>query len=184
MNSIFYLTMALILIIFSLVLLRKKKVMISRIFEQSFLMIFMWGNFLIVRTGIELKDMCLITVTHLVVAIMLSMVSRRKYSIYNINKEEATVLIKTILEEKEIQRNINLEKINCEEKLVCVNWDFFNVVEIYFDEVIDIQLRWHIIREIRERLNSINRKYFSYAGIGYLFFGLVLLELAIQWYKL
>lgn len=179
MNCIFHLTMALILIIFGVVLLRKKKIMISRVFDQSFLMILVWGNFLSAHTGIELKDAFLITVIYLVFATMPIFVLRRKYSIYNINKEEATVLVKTILEEKEIQPNINLKKTNCEEEVVCVNSIFLNAVEIEFDEAIDAKLRLDILNEIRERLDGINKKYFSYTGIVCLFLGLVLLELAI-----
>ncbi|WFD09423.1 hypothetical protein [Tepidibacter hydrothermalis] len=169
MEAIFDRIIVLVLIGFGGVLLSRKKLMVSRLIEQTFIAFIILGYSSI---NYIKEDYPIRIIIMIIVIVSCVCLTKRRYTIYNVYIKDILFLINDILSKIDIRyvnkdNDIILEnaKIKLKESIGCV--------EINFSEIKDKQLYSKIKNEIKSRLNTIDKKIFPFAGMIYSILGIV-----------
>ncbi|WP_132244516.1 hypothetical protein [Marinisporobacter balticus] len=147
----------------------RKKIMICRIIEQSFVTIIICSNVVSSNGKAGFRELLWSIGVAIVFIGMINYSSKGKYSIYNMNMREATLLIEETLKEKE-DKNLAIE----------IHSSIINTVDINLNQIRDSEMYSDIYKEIKVRLKFIDEKLFPYAGIIYIIFGSLYLGTAVK----
>lgn len=171
MKQYFYLLAALLLIVCGSVLLTRKKLIISRAIEQSFVITIIFSNLILSALEDRVGYLGLIITIgiHVSFIFISTFFLRGKYMIYNINMKEANLLLEQILMEK-----------NYDNKDIKFDSSFLNSVELNLKEIKGTQVYDDILYELKKRLQSMEKKFFPYTGIFYIVLGVFLLWMIVS----
>lgn len=171
MKNYIYLIAALLLIGYGLVLLTRKKLIVSRAIEQSYVTTIILLNPIImtIEDGILYTGLSVALGVYIAFIFFCYSFLRGKYTIYNVNIEEVTLLLEQILNGK-----------NYDNEGVKIESSFLNTVEVNLKEIRDTKKHDDILHELKRGLQSIDRKFFSHSGIFYIVLGVFFILMVVK----
>lgn len=170
MKNYIYQILALLPICYGLVLLTRKKLIVSRTIEQSYVttIIFLNPIMMTIEYGMLYTGLFIGLGVYIVFIFIFYSFLSGKYTIYNVNIEEVTLLLEQILNDK-----------NYDNEGVKIESSFLNTVEINLKEIRDAKKHDDILHELKRGLQSIDRKFFPHSGIFYIVLGVFFILMVV-----
>lgn len=165
----------LILVTFGIIICSKKKIIISRVYEQCFLVIIIWVNQILRGSGLGLGWMSFLIITFSVFIFISVVYFKNVYTIYNVDEFELMTLIDKTLEEIGVsferkEKSIILTGFN---NANIVFRSYMGAIEINLKEIRDLDAYHLVINRIKLGIKEIEKERFSYIGVFYILLGLV-----------
>lgn len=175
--SIFISNIAIILILitFGTIICSRKKVIISRVYEQCFLVTIIWVNQIVRGSGLGLGWMSFLIITLFVFVLISVACLKNVYAIYNVDEFELMILIDKILEEIGVsferkEKSIMLTGFNNENIVLRSS---MGAIEMNLKEISNLDIYHAVRNRIKLGIKEIKKDRFSYIGIFYILLGVV-----------
>lgn len=167
-SDIAYMTIALIIILYGILICSKKKILISRVYMQS-LLVFMLGINLLKSNGEGL----LWTISIMVLLFIFSLVYLKgRFEIHNVSNEDMLLIVEKVLTQINIEFQVEGDSI------VLSKFDDANIViemrELNLRKVMKLDFYSELINGIRVELKTLGKSRFSLLGPFYICLGLIL----------
>ncbi|SNS85431.1 hypothetical protein SAMN05446037_102424 [Anaerovirgula multivorans] len=177
-----YMLVGAIFILIGLILLTRKKFMVSKMYDAS-LITLIWIS------GIRFRAIDSMSYYHYIISIGMIIffwvTFRGKYTLYNVNKEMVSAALTSILKEK----NIAYKKIDDsfvlednDNKSISYNQSL-NTVEIDLKHIKNLPFYEEIKQGLINKIKEIDKRLFPFIGIGHVLFGIVVIVVVQNFLK-
>lgn len=170
MENIIYEILFGLLTLLGIAICTKKKILVHRIVEGTFLLVFIVGYYFYsnIIEGVRFWPIAIPVILFLLLFIVL----QKKYTIYNVSKKEILSLINKALEQEKVKHEIIENSVLLNEKRASIwvsTWS--NATSVNLKEIKDNHISHAVIKEIRKGLKDIEKKYLSLLGVVYILIG-------------
>lgn len=180
---IFPIMLAVLIILWGLLLLTKRKIMVRRVYEVIFvLLIVISFTAKLIDRGYN-NGLQSLFLWFFIVFVLIIIINKEQYTIYNVTIEMVESTLINILEEKGLdftKMNYNLVLTDYDSKQIYYDPSLNNTVEVNFKDIKKLSIYTELKQELERRIKDIELQVFPSRGIISIVIGVGFLGLTLR----